>query len=54
MVTFGNAVIWAAVVVAAAYLGVNPVLYTGIIPGAAVVSLAATYRLVDNDENGCL
>jgi hypothetical protein len=53
-VTFDNAVIWAAVIVAAAYLGVNPVLYMGIIPCAAVISLSATYRLVNNAENGCL
>ncbi|MGA3111874.1 MAG: helix-turn-helix domain-containing protein [Candidatus Bathyarchaeia archaeon] len=53
-VTFDNAVIWAAVIVAAAYLGVNPVLYTGILPSAAFISLAATYRLVDTTENGCM
>ena len=37
-------------IAAAVYLGVNPVLYTGIIPCAAVISLLATYRIVENDK----
>ena len=49
-VTFGNAVIWLSVIVAAVYLGVNPVLYAGIIPCAAVISLSATYRIVEDGE----
>jgi hypothetical protein len=53
-VTFDNAVIWVAVIAAAVVLEVNTILSTVILPGAAVVSLVATYRLFDDAERGCL
>jgi len=46
-ITLGNAVIWGAVVLAAAFLGANSVLTISIIPCAAFISLVRTYWLVD-------
>ncbi len=51
-ITFDNAVIWGAVIVATIILGA-PTLVP-IMLGAATVSLVATYRLFDETEKRCL
>jgi hypothetical protein len=46
-VTVGNAVLWLAAIAASAYLGTDAILYSGILPILAAMSLVIIYELFE-------